>query len=71
MKKFIISVLLLMMVTLIMTGCATARKNHNELKGLMLLNNLQHQRNKAFYSRHSIKVRNEAYRKYRKNSKNL
>jgi len=59
------------MLTLIMTGCATSRKNHNELKGLMLLNNLQHQRNKAFYSRHSIKVRNEASRKYRKNSRYL
>jgi len=71
MKKFIISVLLLMMLTLIMTGCATSRKNYNELKGLMLLNNLQHQRNKAFYSRHNMKTKNEAYRKYRKNSKNL
>jgi len=71
MKRFIISVLLLMMLTLILPGCATSRKNYNELKGLMLLNNLQHQRNKAFYSRHSIKVRNEAFRKYRKNSKHL
>jgi hypothetical protein len=60
-----------MLFTLIFTSCATSRKNHNELKGLMLLNNLQLNRNKAFYSRHNIKTKNEAYRKYRKNSKHL
>lgn len=71
MKRLIISVLLLMLFTLILPSCATSRKNHNELKGLMLLNNLQLNRNKAFYSRHNIKTKNEAYRKYRKNSKYL
>lgn len=60
-----------MSLALIFSGCATSRKNHNELKGLMLLNNLQLNRNKAFYSRHNIKTKNEAYRKYRKNSKYL
>jgi len=60
-----------MSLTLLFSSCATSRKNHNELKGLMLLNNLQHNRNKAFYSRHNVKTRNEANRKYRKNSKYL
>jgi hypothetical protein len=53
------------------SGCATSKKNHNELKGLMLLNNLQLSRNKAFYSRHIMKMKQDAYRRYKKNSRNL
>jgi len=37
----------------------------------MLLDNLQLRRNRAFYSRHNIKTKNEAYRKYKKNSRYL
>jgi hypothetical protein len=71
MKKLIISLLVLLFFTLVMTSCATSRKNHAELRGLMLLENLQLGRNKAFYSKHNIKTRNEAYRKFKKNSRNL
>ena len=71
MKRLIISVLVLLLFALALTSCATSRKNQNELRGLMLLENLQLSRNKAFYSRHNIKTRNEAYRRYKKNSRNL
>jgi hypothetical protein len=71
MKRLIISVIVSLLVAMALTSCATSRKNHSELRGLMLLNNLQLPRNKAFYSRHNIKTRNEAYRRYKKNSRNL
>jgi hypothetical protein len=71
MKRLIISVIVLLLVAMALSSCATSRKNQSELRGLMLLNNLQLPRNKAFYSRHNIKTRNEAYRRYKKNSRNL
>jgi len=71
MKRLIISVLILLLVAMALTSCATSRKNHSELRGLMLLDNLQLGRNKAFYSKHNIKTRNVAYRRYKKNSRNL
>jgi hypothetical protein len=71
MKRLIISVIVSLLVAIALTSCATSRKNQSELRGLMLLNNLQLPRNKAFYSRHNIKTRNEAYRRYKKNSRNL
>jgi hypothetical protein len=69
MKRLIISMLILLLFVVAFTSCATSRKSHSELRGLMLLDNLQLSRNKAFYSRHNIKTKNEAYRKYRKNSR--
>jgi hypothetical protein len=71
MKRLLISVLTLLLVTVAFTGCATSKKSQDELKGLMLLNNLQLSRNKAFYSRHNIKMKQDAYRRYKKNSRNL
>jgi hypothetical protein len=71
MKRLIISVIVLLLLAMALSSCATSRKNQSELRGLMLLNNLQLPRNKAFYSRHNIKTRNEAYRRYKKNSRNL
>ena len=71
MKSLIISMLILLLFVVTLTSCATSRKSHSELRGLMLLDNLQLSRNKAFYSRHNIKTKNEAYRKYRKNSRYL
>jgi hypothetical protein len=59
------------MVIAAFTGCASSRKNYNELKGLMLLDNVHLQRNRAFNSKHSIKARNDAYKRYKKNSRAL
>jgi hypothetical protein len=69
MKKLIISMFILLLFVVALTSCATSRKSHSELRGLMLLDNLQLSKNKAFYSRHNIKTKNEAYRKYKKNSR--
>ena len=71
MKRFIISIIILLLIVVAMAGCYPVRKSQNELRGLMLLDNLQLKKNKAFYSRHNTKTRNEAFRKYRKNSRNL
>jgi hypothetical protein len=59
------------MVVIASTSCATSRKNQSELKGLMLMENLQLKRNRAFYSRHNMKTKREALRKYKKNSRYL
>jgi hypothetical protein len=71
MKRLIISLLISLLVVLAFNSCATSRKNMSELKGLMLLENLQLKRNRAFYSKHNMKTKKEALRKYRKNSRYL
>jgi hypothetical protein len=71
MKKIFITILILLVFAAAFTSCATSRKSQGELKGLMLLDNLKLPRNKAFYSKHNMKTRNMAYRKYRKNSRLL
>jgi uncharacterized lipoprotein YajG len=71
MKKLIISILTILLFAVVLTGCAASRKSQNELKGLMLLDNLQLPRNKAFSSKHNMRTKNMAFRKYRKNSKLL
>lgn len=59
------------MVIAALSGCASSRKDFNEMKGLMLLGNLQLERNKAFYSKHSVKARNDAFKRYRKTNRLL
>lgn len=71
MKRTIIFWLLCFFVTTIFTGCSASKKNYSELKGLMLLENVQLGRNKAFYSKHNVKNKKEAYKRYRKNNKAL
>lgn len=62
--------LILLLFAVALTSCATSRKNQSELRGLMLLDNLQLSRNRAYYSRHNLKVKKDAYRKFAKNSRN-
>jgi hypothetical protein len=71
MKRLLTLVLTLLLAVVTFTGCATSRKSQDELRGLMLLDNLQLSRNKAFYSRHNIKLKQDAYRRYKKNNRNL
>jgi hypothetical protein len=71
MKRLIISVTMLLLFVVALTGCYPSKKSQNELRGLMLLENLQLKKNKAYYSRHNIKAKKEAYRKYKKNSRLL
>jgi hypothetical protein len=69
MKRSVISTLILLLMLVALTGCSSSRKNYNELKGLMLLENLQLQRNRAYYSKHNIKTRNKAFKKYSKSNR--
>jgi hypothetical protein len=71
MKKYVLSVIILLMLSWLITGCASTRKNQAELRGLMLQENLQLKKNRAFYSKHNIKTKKVAYKKYKKNSRNL
>lgn len=69
MKRMAIAVLILSMFILASTGCAANRKYNSELRGLMLQDNLKFGRNKAYFSKHNVKTKKEAYRKYRKNNR--
>jgi hypothetical protein len=69
MRRFIISVLLLLIMAGIFFGCSPGRKSISELRGLMLLENTQLGRNKAFNSRHNVKTRRDVNARYRKNIK--
>jgi hypothetical protein len=71
MRRLIVYSLLSLITLAAFTGCSTSKKTYNELKGLMLLENVQLGRNKAFYSKHSVKAREEAYKRYRKNNRQM
>jgi hypothetical protein len=69
MKRLIISVLLILLIAAAMISCSSSRKSRSELKGLMLLDNKQLGRNRAYYSKHNVKIRRDAFRKYAKNGR--
>jgi|WetSurMetagenome_2_1015567.scaffolds.fasta_scaffold12882_3 hypothetical protein len=69
MKRLAIAVLILSVLVLASAGCAANRRYDGELRGLMLQDNLKLGRNKAYYSKHNIQTKKEAYRKYRKGNK--
>jgi ABC-type phosphate/phosphonate transport system substrate-binding protein len=70
MKKILLTLLLLILLILL-CGCATSRqyKNYSELRGLMLLENEQHARNKYFYSKNNQKKLKQANKAYHKRTK--
>ncbi len=69
MKRLVISWIILLLVIMALSGCVSNRKHQSALRGLMLQENLQLSRNKAFYSKHNTKMLRNAGRKYRKNSR--
>jgi hypothetical protein len=69
MKRMVIAVLILSMVVLASTGCASSRRYNSELRGLMLQDNIKLGRNRAYFSKHNVKTKKEAYRKYHKNTR--
>ncbi len=69
MKRLTLYTLILMLAALTFSACATSKKNVGELKGLMLLDNKQLARNKAYYSSHNIKTKKAAYKKYKNNNR--
>ncbi|HLN20901.1 MAG TPA: hypothetical protein VK213_07410 [Bacteroidales bacterium] len=53
-------------LTVLCISCATGRKNQGSLESLMLQENVKLRINREYYSRHNIKTKRDAYRKYRK-----
>jgi hypothetical protein len=70
MRKLIISLLLFLVVVTFCNSCVSARKNDRSLESLMLQENTKLRINKAFYSRHNMKARKEAIRKFKKYGRN-
>jgi hypothetical protein len=60
------SVILLLLLSVILPGCSSAKKSRSELRGLMLLENTQLGRNKSYYSKHKSKKFTKDYKKYNK-----
>jgi hypothetical protein len=69
MRRKIIAVTILSMLLIAFSGCAANRRYNGELRGLMLQDNVKLPRNRAYYSKHNIKTKKEAYRKYHKNNR--
>jgi hypothetical protein len=69
MIRLIISLLVLLVIVIELTGCASDKKNYSEKRGLMLLETTQLGRNKAYYSKHKAKELNKGYKKIVKHRK--
>jgi hypothetical protein len=57
------------MLAVAWSGCSSSRKSISEKRGLMIQENTQLGRNKALYSKHNVRTKKDAYRKYKKNRK--
>jgi hypothetical protein len=66
MKRYIISMLILLVLGMAAPGCASSRKHDRRLTSLMLQDNTKLGRNRAYYSKHNKKVRKDAHRNYKK-----
>ena len=69
MRGIVIALIFMALLASSLTGCAASKRNQSELRGLMLLENTQLRINKAYYSKHNIKTKKDAYRKYRRNNR--
>ncbi|MBK7711905.1 MAG: hypothetical protein IPJ37_13795 [Bacteroidales bacterium] len=67
--RLITSVLVLIVLAVGITGCASGKKNYSEKRGLMLLENTQLGRNKGYYSKHKAKKIDHSYKKIVKKRK--
>ena len=69
MRKLFMSVLILLLLAVTFAGCASAKKNYSEKRGLMLLESTQLGRNKGYYSKHKAKKSDKNYKKIVKKRK--
>jgi len=69
MRRWFLKGLILLFISVASTGCYTARKNQGELRGLMLQENLQLKRNRAYYSKHNQRTIKKGYKRYKKYNK--
>jgi hypothetical protein len=64
------SVLVFLLLTVTLSGCASSKKKtFSEKRGLMLLDNTQLGRNKVYYSRHKARIIDHSYKKILKKRK--
>jgi hypothetical protein len=68
MKRWVLSVFILVIFVALFAGCVSGRKHQSVLRGLMLQENTELGKNRAYYSKFNIKTRKAAYRKFHKNS---
>lgn len=66
MMRFIISLILMLVLLTLLSGCASARKSNSELSGLMLLENTQLGRNRSYYSKRGAKKLLNKHAKFHK-----
>jgi uncharacterized protein YceK len=66
MRRYIISLIILLVLGMALSGCASSRKHERRLTSLMLQDNTKLGRNRAYYSKHNKKTKRDAYKKYRK-----
>jgi len=67
MKK--IKIFLIICFCILLSSCYSNRRHTSSLRGLMLLENTQLGRNKAFYSKQNKKTKKITYRKFKKRNK--
>ncbi len=71
MKRSVIFIIAMIFIVGLSSGCSSSRRYQSDLRGLMLQDNLQMKRNRAYYSKHSIKARKDAFRHHKRNSRNM
>ncbi len=71
MKRSIIIILTMLFLVGAFSGCSSSRRYQSDLRGLMLQDNLQMKRNRAYYSKHSIKVRKDAFKHHRRSNRSI
>ncbi|NLO01757.1 MAG: hypothetical protein GX126_05475 [Bacteroidales bacterium] len=69
MKRLVRIIIFISLISVTMTGCYAGKRNQSQLGGLMLLDNTQQKRNRAFYSGHNKKARKNVHSKYKKSPK--
>lgn len=66
MKRLIIILLISMAAAMLCSSCGSSRKYNSSLESLMLQENTKLRINRAYYSKHNVKTKKDAYRKYKK-----
>jgi len=69
MVRSIISLLVVLVLVTVFSGCSSARKSNSELRGLMLLETTQLGRNRSYYSRHDANRLEKKHKKFHKKIK--
>jgi hypothetical protein len=69
MSRLIVSVLIVLILSVHLAGCASSKKDYRERRDAMLLQTTQLGRNKGYYSKHKEKKIDHSYKKIVKKRK--